>query len=363
MTQTRNITIRDVARQARISPTVVSQVINQTAGAHVAAQTREHVIRVAREMGYERSLLARSIKTPLRQLGIAVGQMEQPQYVDASEVFVGIREACHDRGYYPVIQQMPTQLGQRDCTEAVDKMTELFQSKLINGFIIDKPSFLTPAIRELNHRGVLLVTVNGQSTGRDAPDRGEPVPSVVVDNDLGGRLAVGHLVALGHRRIAMVSRDNNPVQRHRMYQAVQLELAARATLTEAGLSADDMTIAAGDPLDRELTEATVDRLLDEQPRPTALFVVDDSMAVMAMNVIRRRGLRVPEDVSVIGYGDWPVAVRMSEPQLTSVHAPLRKNGQRAADMLMALIEGKSLPQPQIILPAKLIVRQSTSTCP
>jgi DNA-binding LacI/PurR family transcriptional regulator len=354
-------TMREIARRVGVSPTTVAHVLNDTPGAQVAEKTRRKVLQAAERIGYQKSLLARSIKSPLRQLGVAVSavEREQPQQTDAWELFEGIRSEACQRSYSPVIQPMPTRLGQTDSTEAVERMAELHRAKLVDGFIIDKQAFTTTSISDLYSKRIPLVMVNG-SPVVEGPD-GNLVPAVVVDNSEGGRLAIQHLLELGHERIGVITR---PFRRfkvcYRPYPVGQLIEGCRKAASEAGLPMRALTILDGDPFDRGRTHRAVDKLLSQDPRPTALFVGDDAMAVLAMQRLAFAGLRVPWDVSVIGYGDWALPVRLSEPALTTIRTPLRENGRIAAMTLIRLVEAGTAEPVQAFLTPELIIRKSTA---
>ena len=349
--------MREIARRASVSPTTVAHVLNDTPGAQVAEKTRKKVRTVAEKLGYQKSLLSRSIKNPLRHLGIAVaGDQAEPS--DTFDIFEGIRAEALGENYFPVIQPMPTRQGRAICSQAVERMVELHGAKLIDGFIIDKESFPTASIVMLCDQGVHVVTVNGSPAVADS--RGRPIPSVVVDTRSAGRLATKHLLDLGHERIGLVRRPYLRYKpRFRPYQVAQHAEGYRQALREAHVPIDEALIADGDRQDRQRTYGAVAALMTHA-RPTALVVGDDVMALMVMQKLKLLNLRVPADVSVVGYGDWALPVRLAEPELTTVAAPLRKNGRLAARMLIDLLENGDAPQRQVSLQPRLVVRQSTA---
>jgi DNA-binding LacI/PurR family transcriptional regulator len=354
------VTMRDIARQVGVSPTTVAHALNHTPDAQVAKLTRERIWQAAKELGYQQSLLRRSIKDPLRHLGIAVGRAGQDDEADTAAIFAGIREVALARGYIPILHAMPISIGQEDCSAAVEKISELHQVKLLDGVVVDKQCFANVSITELHTRGIPVVVVNGSFEAVTA--QGEPIPGMVYDNYLGGRLAVEHLLGLGHRRIALLTR---PFFRYsvpfRPMLIRRLLAGYRETLAAAGLAPDDTLFADASPHDRASVAAAIARLLPA--RPTAIFVGDDALAVMAMNALRDRGLQVPRDISVVGYGDHDLPVRLAAPELTTVRTDLHENGRRAAAMLIDLMEGRALPAPQILLPPELVVRHSTAPIP
>jgi len=352
-------TMRHIARLAGVSPTVVSQTLNKTPGAQVAEHTRKRVVQVAEETGYAGALLASSIKKKLRHLGIAVGSASATGLGQSFEIFEGVREAALAREYYPIVQPMPTAPGQKDCAAAVQKMAELHRTKLVDGFLVDKQAFSTASISELHARGVPVVVVGGSPHALTQDS--EPIPSVNVDDFEAGRIGTNFLVESGHRRIALMTPPYacfpQGLRSYRVYRAL---LGYTESLSLARIAPDDTLIVDGDPADKHQTFGAVGRLLELPEPPTAIFVSDDVMAVMVLQALRRRGLRIPDDVSIVGYGDLPVATLVADPELTTVRVPLRECGRRAAGMLIDLLEvgEESVPR-QELLPPQLVIRGST----
>jgi LacI family repressor for deo operon, udp, cdd, tsx, nupC, and nupG len=181
-------------------------------------------------------------------------------------------------------------------------------------------------------------------------NRAGGIPSVHIDNQAAAHDAMDHLYALGHRRIGIIT---GPVE-----SGLGRDRVEGATLRAKAAGAErEMVIAKGD-FTIESGEAAADRLLSRRDRPTALFCFNDQMAIGAMNVARRRDLRIPADLSVIGFDDILVA-RYTVPPLTTVAQPVREMGQETVRLLIGLIKGQSAPV-SVILPHKLIVRESTA---
>jgi len=356
-----HVTMRDVARRAGVSPTTVAHVLNCTPAAQVAVATRQRVMEAAAVLGYERSLLARSIKKRLNLIGIAVGSLNQTDDIDMAEIFAGIRDESWRRGYFPVMQRMPALLGQSDNTQAIAQMRELYNAKIIDGFILEKQCFQSHSITELHGDGVPVVTVRGSLETRT--HTGLPIPGVIPNNNCGAQLAIAELLALGHRRIALLCRPYYRFPEGLRPSLIQSLIEGyTAALAAAGIAYDPELVRDGDPLDRGATWAAVTAVLAMASPPTAIFAGDDVLALMAMQVAAQRGLRVPEDLSVLGYGNWSMADRLAMPALSTVEVSLQENGRIAADMLIQLLEGQQLPAPQILLAPKLIRRASTAAC-
>ena len=349
--------MRGIGRQAGVSATTVAHVLNDTAGAKIAPETRQKVLLIAQEVGYRQARMARSIRGRLRHLGVALNEGGLRGSGFASDLFSGVRHAAWERGYLPVAISAPGSAAWSDSEEAVNRLAELHASKLVDGFLLDKPSFSSASIARLHREGVPIVTVNGQPVD----DGGQPVPSVAIDSLAGGRLAAEHLLALGHRRIALLTRPYLafPIA-HRPWSVSQLirgyEEAFRAHAIEpdpAGL------VREADATNKSAIYAAVDALFGVADHPTAIFAGDDAVAVMIVHALARRGLRVPADVSVIAYGDSASIAPLAEPNLTTVPTPARENGILASGLLTDLIERRTVPSPQISLSPHLVPGEST----
>jgi LacI family transcriptional regulator len=348
-------TTMEIARRLGLSQSTVAHVLNRTPGMKFSEETRSRIMSTADRLGYQAVRLSRSIKSPLRHIGIVVGEADERGRTYANHIFnAAAREALAQR-YYPVMHSLPTGVGIPDRSAALARVIELYETKLSDGFIIDKACFHSADARQLAESGMPIVLVNG------APqrlDNGREVAGVTIDDFSGGRLGTQHLLELGHRRIAMICRPHWRLPApYRVYAVGQLLLGYTAMLHEAGSLIDKTLITEADPADKMTAYEAVDRLLDLKSPPTAIFAGDDALAVMVIHALGRHGLNVPRDMSVLVYEDWAPAVQLSEPSLTTVRVPLEENGRLAARMLIQLLEDQ--PQPQIKLAPQLVVREST----
>ncbi|MFA4945387.1 MAG: LacI family DNA-binding transcriptional regulator [Lentisphaeria bacterium] len=356
------VTMRQVANLAGTSPTTVSHVLNHTPGAAVAAATRQRVLRVAQQLGYQRGLLASAIKEPLRLIGVALGRQGQPDEIDTDRIFSGIRAELLDRNHFPVVQALPAGVGEADSPAAVARMLDLHGQKLVSGFILDKQCFSDPSTVRLYDRGVPIVLVNGKHSleGGD----GQPLPAVVCDYLSGAITGTQYLLGLGHRRIALLTR---PCRRYPEtywpFLIQRLQEGFAGTLAAAGAPAPGEWIAEADPRDREEIYAAVRRLQGRERPPTAWFVTDDSMAIMVMHALQSAGLRIPQDASVLGFGGWEMGARLSEPPLTTLQVPLEENGRQAVRLLFNQLREVPLAPRQRFLQPVLQVRGSTAAAP
>ncbi|MEX0745265.1 MAG: LacI family DNA-binding transcriptional regulator [Phycisphaeraceae bacterium] len=354
-TTSSNVTVQQIAERLGVSLATVSLALNHP-DARVAAATRSKVLRTALEMGYHRSTLARAIKIPLRHVGVVLGDTEAQQPL-ANQVLGGILAAASAENYLPLIQPSPRGADQTIHDEALKRIVDLYASKLVDGFILDKRYFLNASILRMHSHGVPVVTVNGHTV---RTPNGKALPSVMVDTREGGRLATAHLLELGHRRVGLISPPYSSLSTDQLpWWVTMMIVGYRKALRRAGVPMDPRLLAEGDPENKHRTYAAITRLMNDPNPPTALLVGDDRMAVMAIHALALMGLRVPGDVSVVGFGDLPVARNLSLPELTSVHVPLRESGQEALRMLVAQLDHEDLPSSRLVLQPRLVIRQST----
>ena len=327
------VTIRDVAARAGVSVATASKAINDRYG--VAAATVRRVQEVVAELGYESSLVARSMRI-LRTgvIGILVWEIEPY----SAEVLKGAAQAVREAGYELVVYAA--------AGRAADRMGwELRYLPRLAGTLIDGAVLVTPTVESTP--GLMPVVAVDSHIG------GEGLPAVDSDNLAGARLATDHLLGLGHRRIGFLGRPPRDLE-----SAHQREQGYRASLAVAGVPFDADLVRAGGYGDTDLQDAA--RALLELPdRPTAIFAANDMSAIGTVKVAFTLGLDVPRDLSVVGFDNIPESA-LCRPALTTVEQPLQLMGKRAVEMLLALLSGERLANPQLRLPTRLIERESTA---
>lgn len=323
------VTIRDVAARAGVSVATVSKVINQRYG--VSAATNAHVQAVIAELGYEASLVAQSLRNHRTNvIGVLVADLEP----FSTELLKGIADAIRGSGFELVIYSAGGRAGDHVGWE------RRYLSRL-SGTLVDGAVLVTPTVVDVNY-GAPIVAVDPHTGPSD-------MPTIDSDNLRGAQLAVEHLLELGHRRIAMLTGRPD-------LQSAQLrEQGYRSAL---GALVDEELVQPGG-YDADLSAASVRRLLDAPNRPTAIFAANDVSAIATVEVAAELGLRVPEDVSVVGFDNIPESA-MCSPPLTTVEQPIRTMGHRAIGLLISLIRGEPAEVTHITLPTRLVARQSTS---
>ncbi len=332
----------DVARESGFSRTTVSYVLNGRTDVSIPQPTRSEILRVAAALGYRPNSIARSlVSRRTRTLGVMVPSLES---AFEAEIVNGIQEACARRDYRMLLTYYRKSEGVGD---------ELGQARLllenrVEG-LISLSSHLGPAaarvwLDDAAADGVECVLVD-QCYGTDA---GRGVDCVVSDDVAGARVAVRHLLELGHRRIGHLAGpvDATPARERRA--------GYDKALSEAGMQVDPslivITTFSGAGLGGALTH-----LLNREEPPTALFAANDQVAAETHLALRESGLRIPEDVALVSYGDLPLARFLG---LTTMHQDPRELGRRAAARLFDRLEEPGQPASVIRVPTQLVVRHS-----
>ena len=330
-------TISDVARVAGVSVATVSKVINGRYG--VAASTFSRVMSVVEELGYESSLVASSLRrTQTNVIGILVADFEP----FSTELLKAIATANAGSGYELLAYSGPS----GDANDDRRVGWELRSLSRLGGTLIDGAIIVTPTVL-LQNTSIPIVAVD--------PHTGQGGPSTVVsDNAAGARTATEHLISLGHRRIAHIR------GRVDLESAQLREAGYRESLAAAGIPFDPAQVRDGAYRAPE-TDQAAHELLTSDNRPTAIFAANDLSAIRVLHVAAELGIRVPEDLSVIGFDDVPEAAAAT-PQLTTMAQPLGDMGSQALHILMKHLAGDDALQ-HVHLPAELVVRASTGPAP
>jgi DNA-binding LacI/PurR family transcriptional regulator len=329
-------TSADVAARAGVSRTTVSFVLNYRTDIQISDETRQRVFRAASELGYHPHAPARQLAGGRSHiLGLVLRQSAEQVAGDATlaETLRGIASAARAAGSRVMVETL-TPDGTYD---------RLLRSQHADGLIVSGPRRDDPSLAELVADGFPLV-LQGSMPGLRAP-------SVDVDNVAGARGAVEHLLSLGHRRIAFVT--NAPLR----YTSARERLQGyREALAAAGVAYDHALVVEGafDAASGERATAT----LLARTTFSALFVASDVLVLGAFGALREANRRVPEDVSMVGFDDIPLAA-FFDPPLTTVRLPAFELGQAAGRALLDRIADRAVPQ-RTLLPTELIVRGSTA---
>ena len=316
-----------------MSVATVSKVINGRDG--VGSRTSARVMEIVKDLGYEASLVARSLRSRCTGvIGILVAEFEP----FSAEILKGVSAAVHGTDY--------ELLAYAGAPSGSDSGWERRHLSRLSGSLIDGAILVTPSVVDAD-ADIPLVTID--------PHTGPAgLPSVASDNVIGATMATRHLIELGHRRIAfMAGRPDlhSSMQRHEGY--------VRA-LTQAGIPVDPSLVRDGS-YSREIARTPAFELLSLPDRPTAVFAANDLSALGTMDLARELCLRIPEDLSVIGFDDIPEAAQ-ARPPLSTVRQPLHQMGSVAVKLLLSFLDGAPVEQTSVILPTSL-VRRGTTTPP
>lgn len=327
----RRVTITDVARTAGVSVATVSKVINGRDG--VARATRTHVSEVIDDLGYEGSLVARSLRSHKTYvIGVLVAGFEP----FSAEILKGAAQVLED-SEYDLLAYTGARRGGGVGWE------RRYLSRL-SGTLIDGAVLVTPTVVDADS-DIPVVAIDPHAGPLD-------LPTVDSDNFAGGLLATRHLVELGHTRIGFLAgRPDLESSRLR-------ESGYRQALADAGIPFDETLFRVGSYM-REEAHAPAAELLSLPEPPTAVFAANDLSALGILDVARRRGMDVPRDLSIVGFDDIPEAAQ-STPPLTTVHQPIQQMGASAIRLLLALMDETPVESQRVRLPVSLVPRGSTA---
>ncbi|MFF0484918.1 LacI family DNA-binding transcriptional regulator [Streptomyces sp. NPDC004435] len=330
--------IKDVAREAGVSVGTVSNVLNQPE--RVSERTRRHVEQVIGQLGYVRSESARQLRAGhSRIVALLVLDMANPFFV---EVARGAERQAREAG-----------LGVMLCNSAQNPREEmeylsLFAEQRVRGVLITPADSSGRNLREFSRHGIPYVFV-------DRVAAGEAGCSVSVDDVTGGALAARHLIAAGHRSIAYVSGPPH------LKQVQDRRSGALLAIEEAGLPPGTLQEIPTDHLDVSSGRDAGARLLGLSPRPTAVFCANDLLALGVLQAMYAVGVKVPEDMAIVGYDDIEFAAAATVP-LTSIRQPAQMMGSMAASLLLEETsdQAESHEHRHIVLQPELVVRNSTA---
>lgn len=341
------VTIHDVAREAGVSISTVSNVLN---GKHdrMTAETLERVRGVVAALGYAPNQMARGLKTGFVPIvGLIVPSVANPFWGAFAR---NAEHAALARGCQVMLCN-----GERDA-DRERRYAESMFSRGIRGVILGSSPLSVKHMAALTRRGMQVVVFDRDVRG----DEGVELDSVRVDNLRGAQLAVEHLLQNGHRRIAFVSGPVSSGNRHDRLRGYQDTLRAHGVEPDPALVwTEGMQPGTGDDEGAEIGRAAAFALLRRPAPPTAFFAINDMTAFGIYAGVRELGLRLPEDVSVVGFDDIQLC-RLMNPPLSSVRQPLEALMRAAVELLLGRLErGNAEPPTHLTLPPELVLRGST----
>jgi DNA-binding LacI/PurR family transcriptional regulator len=328
------ISIKDIARMADVSHSTVSRALQNSP--LINRKTAENIRRIAEESGYRASAVARSLVTRhTRTVGTVVTTIADPF---AAGVVSGIEDAANDHGFSVLLAN-----SNADPDREV-RVVRSFEERRVDGIIVTSSragAVYTPMLAQMR---IPIVLLNNQHPS-------EFVHSVMIANTDAGRDATAYLIELGHRRIAYLGDRNGGQSDSERFAGY------RRALDEADMPFLPELMVHGDGKPEGGMRAMA-QLLALPARPTAVFCYNDMTALGALRQIRASGLRVPDDISLIGFDDLYIA-QYIEPALTTIRQPMRQMGRMAMETLLHLLAGSESAH-SIKVPGELIIRESTA---
>ena len=335
------VKLSDVAERAGVHPATVSRALSERTRHMVNGDTAQRVLAAAEELGYTPNPIARSLKTN-RSFTIAVmlPDLTNPLF---PPMVRGIEDALAEAGFTALIANTDNHPDR--ALAAVETMRTRLADGCIAATATRDDGLLAEAASEMP-----MVLINRRVLNHE-------IPAVVADDRSGVRQAVEHLAALGHERIAHVAGPQwlaTGADRHEAFLAA---------LRGVGLEPDPQLISFGEGFTEEQGARSLHTLLEAGASFTALVAGNDLMALGCYDALVERGLSCPDDISVVGFNDMPFADKFNPP-LTTVRIPHYEMGRRAAELLLARIEGNaSAASEDIVLPVELVQRASTAPAP
>jgi len=334
----RKPTIKDVARLARVSHTTVSRALNDKP--RVSQKTKDRILSVVKKLNYQPNVAARSLKVHrTKTLGLVITTIVNPFYPELAQ---GIESTAREMGYNIILCSTNYEI------DLEKQYIDMLRGKGVDGIIFTSTHMHDPNIEGLINEKYPIILVNRKICEESVINR---VDYVVVDNLHGGFIAVEHLIKMGHERIGIISglpQSSASVER--------LEGGKKA-LAEYGLQIEPDLIIQGDFLKSSGFEGAR-KFSRMKSWPTAVFTVNDYMALGAMDGFVEEGFQVPEDVALVGFNDIEIS-RMRSIELTTVGQKTYEMGSIAVKTLVEKIEGGGHGVfRQIILEPELIIRES-----
>jgi LacI family transcriptional regulator len=330
-------TIKDVAEKCGVHPSTVSRALSGAMNHLVAPEVTKRIRAAAAALGYQPNVTAAGLRTGRSGLiGVLAPDIADPGF---PPVLSGVTETLGKHGYATIVVDVGPDRSRQQ--ELVDKLI----ARGVDGLVLATVTLNDPVVGHCLAAGIPVVLVNRTDSGRK-------LSAVVTDDEAGMRLAVEHLIGLGHRRIGHIAGPQE------VSTGALRRAGFKTAATEAGLPVASVMIETADIYTRDEGRLAALRLLDRKTRPTAIVAANDLLALGIYDALSIRGLHCPADVSVVGHNDMPY-VDMLSPPLTTVRIAQRNIGNQAARLLLDQVADPAAPHERIVLEPKLIVRGST----
>lgn len=328
-------TVLDIARVAGVSTATVSRALTGD-GAGVRPETRLRVREAAKSLGYQPNRLPLNLKNrSVQTIGFIVNDIGNPFYTATAR---GCEDVIRGAGYSLILASTDG-----DQAREVALLAEM-EAERLAGIIITPSGEPSPQLRRMVERGTPIVSLD--------PELGIRLDVVGVDNESAAHEAVHHLTGLGHRRIGVVAGpDTIGAARDRLS-------GYRRALREAGIEPEPALITRGDLREEGGSRGAME-LFDLDRPPTALFSINNLTTIGILRVARQRGIRMPDELSLVGFDDIPTG-DLLDPPLTVIVQPTYQLGAKAAELLLRRIAEPDAPVTEVVLHASLVIRGSTT---
>ncbi|WP_078551545.1 LacI family DNA-binding transcriptional regulator [Bacillus alkalicellulosilyticus] len=324
-------TIQEVAKLAGVSVATVSRVINNNTT--VSPKSREKVETAIKELNYEPNLLGRNLRcSESRLLLVIIPSIDNPFYI---KIINGIEEVARNMKY-------SIMLCANSSPERESLYFDMLKQRLADGIILMDPRVNMERLTSLSESYPIVQCSEYIAI--------ESIPYVRIDNEIASYNAVTHLLSLGHTDIALINTDD------RFIYAKHRKQGYLRALSEYGIEVNEDWLITADNHNFEDGKKAVKKVLQLEKKPTAIFAISDTLAIGVLKQIQDSGLRVPDDIAVVGF-DGISFSEMTNPALTTVSQPMYQMGVEAATMLIEKIQ--SIPVTSRIVKHDLVVREST----
>ena len=337
-------TAAEVAELAGVSRTTVSFVLNDVSGMRISEETRQRVLEAAQTLNYHPDSTARRMVTgQTKMIGFVIRQSPGQAFADhfLPQVLHGMSQSVSAQGFHLLLEVIPPE-------NHTGVYVKLINERHVDGIVLSGPRSDDAELLRIHEQGANIVLLGQLPDGK--------IPFVDVNNIGGAKIATQHLLGLGHTRIGMIT--NAPLA----YTASADRLSGyQDALAEAGIAYDETLVRLGN-FTMESGIQAMHELLALTPRPTAVFVASDTVALGALQAIQQAKLRVPQDIAMCGFDDIPLAQYL-DPSLTTVQLPAYGLGWAAAELLIRMISKDKIHNPYVILDTELVIRNSCGSLP
>jgi LacI family transcriptional regulator len=326
--------LADVADAAGVGTSIVSRVLNRDPTVSIRPETRERILSAARRLNYRPNALGRGLKLART---MTLGLVVNLDYGEVGEIVSAVERRAADADYTTLIADANA------FVERGDTYSRLLFEGRVDGLLVASGLANDELVRELRGEGVPFVLLNRRLAGVE--------PSVTVDDALGARIGVEHLLGLGHRRIGYIAGPEYADVARRRLKGV------RGALRDARLRLGEGHLVHG-ALAGDAGFDAMEQLLAARQPPTAVAIWSPTAAFGALAAAKRGGFRVPDDISIVAFQDLPLAA-FFDPPLTTVRMPLREMADKGVDILLRLVDGDGAKSVVVHTPPELVERRST----